>query len=86
MFRVAPFITAPNGNCPNDPDRRITHSMKCSMPVTMNELQIHLTMWVNLTNLKLSERRQTSLRRSIYYRTLLRTERGEPNLCCQTSG
>ena len=31
VFRATPFITVPNGNCPNDQNRRIvTHSMEYS--------------------------------------------------------
>lgn len=65
MFRAAPFITAPNGNCPNDPNRRITHSMKYSTATATDELQIH-AMWRNLTNIKLSEKPHKKVKKGVH--------------------
>lgn len=60
MFRAAPVIGAPNGNCPNDPNRRtVTHSMEYATAMTRNKPQIQAAVWMNLTNIWLSERSQT---------------------------
>lgn len=59
MLRAAPVIGAPTGNCPNDPNRRIvTHSMEYATAMITNKPQIQAAVWMNLTNIWLSERSQ----------------------------